>query len=324
LRPGLTDKPIRDIARVLLAAAAPAAQSQPRITIVPGLIAELLSVAAAHGVLPLCIQHLGRQGIALDPEAERLRFAEVALTLALSAEGERLLAALEAAGLDVRLIKGAAFAKALYQGETRSFTDIDLLLRREDFPAAGRVLAAQGYRPLGFTLKHARGYAEEKWERAPDGPLGPLLVELHWDLIGSPTLRRGRRCDLALLRTAAPAEEQAQHLLVAAVHGALGDGFTRLQPLADLARALAAPVDLAWLAERMRRGRLEKPLALALDLAQRCFVLRSADELRRRLGLRRPPYWVRRLLSVPLVASPDPTRAGFRRQMVREWLKLRR
>jgi hypothetical protein len=127
-----------------------------------------------------------------------------------------------------------------------------------------------------------------------------------------------------LLRCATPAEEQAQHLLVAAVHGALGDGFTRLQPLADLARALAKPVDLAWLGDRVQAGRLEKPLALALDLTQRCFALEGAQELRRRLGLPRPPFWVRRLMPVSLVARPAVSASGLRRQMVREWLKLRR
>jgi len=262
-------------------------------------------------------------GLPSDPAADRLLLAEVALTLALSAEGERLIAALRQAGLEVRLVKGAAFARALYAGETRSFTDIDLLLRREDLPAAGRVLAARDYRALRFRLKHAEGYAEEKWQRPPDSALGPLLVELHWDLIGSPTLRRGRRCDLALLRGATPDQEQAQHLLVAAVHGALGDGFTRLQPLADLARALSQPIDYGWLGERLRAGRLEKPLALALDLVHRCFAQPAALEARRRLSLPAPPFWVRRLLSVPLVTAGEVTRSGWRRQLVREWLKLR-
>jgi hypothetical protein len=320
LRRGRTGSVDRVVGRALLSAAAPSLP--PRQLSVPAeLISVLLPAAAAHGVLPLCLQRLRQGGSVTDPAADRLLLAEVALSLALSAEGERLIAALEQAGIELRLIKGAAFAKALYAGETRSFTDIDLLLRREDRPAAGPVLAARGYAPVAIRLKHAEGYAEEKWERAP-GPLGPLLVELHWDLIGSPTLRRGRRCDLALLRTATPAEEQAQHLLVAAVHGALGDVFTRLQPLADLARALARPVDLAWLAERVQLGRLQKPLALALDLAQRCFGQEAALDLRRRLALPRPPFWVRQLLTVPLVASPDVSRSGFRRQMVREWLKL--
>jgi len=221
-------------------------------------------------------------------------------------------------------VKGAAFARALYPGEQRSFTDIDLLLRREDLGAAGAVLAARGYRPLPFRLKHAEGYAEEKWQRSADDPLGPLLVELHWDMIGSPTLRRGRRCDLALLRTGMPAEELAQHLLVAAVHAALGDGFTRLQPLADLARALAGSPDLRWLGERARAGRLEKPLALALDLTGRCFDRREPAEAIAGAGLRRPPAWIRAMLRPADVAAAGGSgRSGGRRQAVREWMKLR-
>ena len=273
-------------------------------------------------MLPLCVARLRAEGLAVDPGVEHELLAEAALALALSAEGERLTTALEDAGIEVRLVKGAAFAQALYPGGLRGFTDIDLLLRQEDFPAAGALLRSRGYASVPFRLKHRTGYAEEKWQRAPDDALGPLLVELHWDMIGSPTLRRGRRCDLDLLRTRTPAEERTQHLLVAAVHGALGDGFTRLQPLADLARALDGALDLAWLDERVRLGRLEKPVALALDLAQRCFGQVAAAEVRSALSLPRPPRWVRLLLTPALVAAPARG-AGWRRQMVREWLKLR-
>ena len=273
-------------------------------------------------MLPLCIARLRAQGVPLGPDSERALLADAALALALTAEGERVLRDLETAGIEVRLVKGAAFARALYPGELRGFTDIDLLLRREDLATAGAVLSARGYGHVPFHLKHSTGYAEEKWQRAPGDPLGPLLVELHWDMIGSPTLRQGRRCDLALLRTTTAAQERAQHLLVAAVHGALGDGFTRLQPLADLARALAGPVDLDWLGQRTGEGRLEKPLALALDLAHRCFGQPAAKAVLRGLGLRPPPFWVRALLPLSLVAAPS-RRSGGRRQLVREWLKLK-
>lgn len=287
----------------------------------PAFVADLLSAAAAHGLLPACIARLRAAGHAIDAGTERSLLGEAALALALTAEGDRLLAALADAGIEAKVEKGAAFARALYPGELRGFTDIDLLLRREDFAAAGVLLQARGYASVPFRLKHGTGYGEEKWQRAPTDPLGPLLVELHWDMIGSPTLRRGRRCDLELLRTATDAEDRAQHLLVAAVHGALGDGFTRLQPLSDLARALEAPLDLAWLGRRMRDGCLEKPLALALDLAARCFGQPAAREVLRDLGLRRPPAWVRALLTPGLVVAHRGS-SGLRRQMVREWLKL--
>lgn len=306
---------------MLTAAAPPGSGVFPSLS--PALAAELLRRAAGHGVLPQCVARLRAAGHVIDVAADRALLADAALALALAAEGDRLVAALAAAGIETKVAKGAAFARALYPGELRGFTDIDLLLRPEDFGAAGAVLRARGYGPVPFRLKHATGYGEEKWQRAPTDPLGPLLVELHWDMIGSPTLRRGRRCDLALLRTAAVPEERAQHLLVAAVHGALGDGFTRLQPLADLARALEGPLDLGWLGERMRAGRLEKPVALALHLASRCFGQEVAATVLRELGLRRPPAWLRALLTPALIAAHGDG-SGLRRQMVREWLKLAR
>ena len=91
--------------------------------------------------------------------------------------------ALEAAGVDSMLIKGAATARLLYgDGTPRHYSDGDVLVRRTDVDLAEAVLAAQGFE---------RAYDEDAcmagdelhahlWVRARDR----TGIDLHWTLLG--------------------------------------------------------------------------------------------------------------------------------------------
>ena len=314
----------------LLHLADPAGAAAPTRAL-PADTGTLLRLADAHGVLPTVMARL--------PAAVRAKAAPVwrptleggaAQTLVLRQTARRLLAALAAAGLPALVVKGPAFADRLYKAPGwRPFTDIDLLLHRHDLPAAGAVLRAAGFQPEGIELKHAAdSYGEEKWVADVAGLT--VLVELHWDMIGSPTLRQGRRVVLALLRGAGGRDEPAALLLVAAVHAAYGHAFDRLQPLVDVlqaARGAAGPIETDWLAQRLRDGGLAPGVALALDLAARAFRAPACDALRRDLGLRRPPLWLRRLMSPSVVVAAEASShrlQAWRRQATREWLKQTR
>jgi len=290
---------------------------------------ELLRLADAQGVLPTVLARLPEAVRGAATQAWRATLeAAAAQTLVLRQVALRLTGLLDAAGIDALVVKGPSFADRLYPASCwRPFTDLDLLLQRRDLPAAAAVMRAAGFRPEGLALKHAPdAYGEEKWV-ADQGGL-EVLVELHWDLIGSPTLRRGRRCDLALLQSEGGARTPAALLLVAAVHAAYGHAFDRLQPLVDVlqaTRGAAGPPDIGWLSRRAAEGRLGPGLALALDLAARAFAAPECEALRRRLGLRRPPFAVRWLMTPGVVVATAAKRPGlqsWRRQFIRPWLKL--
>lgn len=292
-------------------------------------VEPLLSLAEAHGVLPTVMARLPAERRAAAAAARRpVLEALAAQAMLLTQTAQALTRSLEAAGVRALVVKGPAFASRLYKAPCwRPFTDIDLLLDRADFPAAGRALEAAGWAPEGIELKHAaEHYGEEKWVRRVAGV--PVLLELHWDMIGSPTLRQGRRVDLALL--AGAGESPAALLLVAAVHAAYGHAFDRLQPLVDVAQAargVAGPLDVPWLAARLREGGLGPGVALALDLAGRCFREPACPALRQALGLRRPPLSQRWLMTPAVVAGAEAAqhrRLAWRRQLTREWLKRAR
>lgn len=292
---------------------------------------RLLALARDHGVLPTLIARLPADERPAAAAAQRaLLEGMAAQTLVLRQAAQVLRRQLAAAGIAALVVKGPSFADRLYKAPCwRPFTDIDLLLRRQDLPRASEVMQAAGYRPEGIALKHdAAAYGEEKWIANLGGM--EVLVELHWDMIGSPTLRQGRRVDLALLQAEDGADTPAALLLVAAVHAAYGHAFDRLQPLVDVlqaARGAAGAVDSGWLARRAAEGGLGPGLALALDLAGRAFREPACDALRRAIGLKRPPLAIRRLMTPRVVVGAESSAhrtMAWRRQAVREWLKRAR
>jgi hypothetical protein len=117
--------------------------------------------------------------------AYRLQAARNALLLT---ELDGLVELLEARGLGVIVLKGAALAEAVYgNAALRPMTDLDLLIRREDLPMIVDLLAQEGYQ-LDATLDTHDGmstaYENELILKKPG--LTSLMVELHWTLLNSP------------------------------------------------------------------------------------------------------------------------------------------
>jgi hypothetical protein len=115
------------------------------------------------------------------------------------------------------VLKGAEFADRLYpRPDLRPFGDIDLLVPSDAVERAAAALVESGYAETPTPMKHAAGYAERTYRLQGPGaptphaghaaqaipaaqgtPAAPGLaanagaVELHWNLVNSPTLRRG-------------------------------------------------------------------------------------------------------------------------------------
>jgi len=311
--------------------------------------ARLCTLASRHGVLPALSANTKRamatEGVArlaADRDAgavmervladvKRRLIAQAALSLAIRGQIREIAAAFRAAGVPAAVLKGADFADHLYPDPSlRLFTDLDLLVSRQYLGDAERILPEFGYVPQQAAMKYDAGYGERSWVRA-DRQEGTL--EVHWNLVNSPTLRRGVSLsweDLAfekseeaedgLLRPTTPAR-----LLIAAVHGAASHGFDRLQPLYDIslaAQRCAGESDIRWLSETAGRTGAGLPLAVSFSLAWRLFGTPACDALRAALRLPRRGLWTV-LLSPGVVLRGHWPPDSFRRQLFREMLKRR-
>ena len=232
----------------------------------PARLQQLLELADRHGVLAITLDNLKelvRRGDSRwsshqpDPAAcewahEQLRRRTV-MSLVLRRQAQDLTARLHETGLPVIVLKGCDFADRLYAHPSlRPFTDVDLLIPERILPETRQVFKALGYQPVPVPMKHQTGYGEESW-RLPNRPGG--MVEIHWNLVNSPSLRRALSVayeDLQLeTHLGRPRPGAAAMLLIAAVHGVASHGIDRLQPLADVVQAVrgaAGTLDEAWLA----------------------------------------------------------------------------
>lgn len=234
-------------------------------------------------------------------------------------------------GVRAGLVKGEDFANRLYApASLRPFRDIDLIVPQEQMPTAAAVMEALGFREAGCG-RHAGEYGERTW----DGPDQPLVrVDLHWNLINSPTQRNHSslpyeafpwapdtgHAGAGMLRTS-----PAGMLLVAAVHATLGHRFDRLQQLCDIrqiCRGAAGPIDVEWLAEAAARHGVATAVAGALEVTARLLDDETTADVRRRVAGRRATTVPWRVLvneSTLLDATRPLTK--LRRTIVREWMK---
>jgi len=304
------------------------------------------TAADRHGVLPAVVANLRKllrehrpgRFVADDGSAcleemlgaarERL-VARTGLSLLLRRRLRDIMALLVERGVPAIVLKGPEFCDRLYPDPVlRPFTDIDLLAPPDGVPQVEAALQTLGYRPEPPpTRKHAGGYGERTW-RLPGEPTG--AVEVHWDLVNSPPLRRRISVGFADLQLegadGAPRATPASLLAIAAVHGAAGHRFDRLQVLCDVcqaARGAAGEVDEAWLGEFGRRTGSSEVMATALHLAGQALGEARCDGLRGRVFGRMPGAAPRLLLSPGVVLRSRHPLARLRRQLYRELLKRR-
>lgn len=105
----------------------------------------------------------------------------------MSVELNRVLQVLADAGLPAIVLKGAALGHTLYGNPAlRPMTDLDLLLRQPDVPAAVAALKGCGYQSTVAEVRpgHTLEFENELVLRSPGTP--SLAVELHWRLLDSP------------------------------------------------------------------------------------------------------------------------------------------
>ena len=303
---------------------------------------RLLDLARRHGVLPAVLMNLRRLARSDEPgrvfaaqdqhtaqeqllAAEESLRASIGFCLLLRLQLQKVSAAMAQAGIPMIVLKGPDFADRLYAPSLRLFTDLDLLIGADAMDAAAGQLLNLGYRETQAPMKYADGYGERTF--APPQPGGN--VELHWNLVNSPTIRRGvsvRLEDLQLQdhsqaawqRAATPASQ----LVIACVHAAASHSFDRLGPLWDIVQIVRAsePLDDNYLRHAVRATGAGLAVATALDLAARTLNEPRCAELMARLGLR--GRWPAQLAITPgVVLRRHAWTDSFRRQIFRAMLK---
>ncbi len=233
--------------------------------------------------------------------------------LALDLTLERLLARtvrrFRSAGIEVRALKGPSFAHTVYpRPELRSFGDIDILVRGDQYDDAVALLVANGGNPRfeeprpGFTRRFGKGVCV-----AIDG----LELDVHRSFVAGPF---GLSVDTESLFDDPVAFEighetidalgPVPRFLHACYHAALGDEDPRAVALRDVAQMATASIDHEAVLETARRWRAEIVVQRAVLLAWHAFGL----------DVDRP------LLRAALAATPD----AFQRRSLQAYVGRRR
>ncbi len=151
---------------------------------------RLLRLALGHGVMPLLYHHVNE----ICPEAaptgfmSRLRdhfYLNAARNHLLAQEMRELLEVFRAHAISAIPYKGPALALSLY-GDTafRQFSDLDLIVHREDVARASALLHLRGYeRQHKLTRAQEAAFLRIECEHVFARPGGHIYLDLHWQFV---------------------------------------------------------------------------------------------------------------------------------------------
>ncbi len=184
------------------------------------------------------------------------------------AQTARLVAALQAAGADVIVLKGVGTARLLYGDEPRVAADVDVLVRPGDGRRAAAALRLLGYRrqdvaPHATTWIHPVDAPVDLHVTLPRSTRPPTQVWAVLSAHRSPVELRPAVAAPAVSVPVLDAPALAAHLAVHRTQGAAGP-----QVAEDLRRAVARFDDLTWLEARDVASELGTTTSLAWALDQ--------------------------------------------------------
>ena len=232
-------------------------------------------------------------------------------------------------GIWAMVLKGQDFADRLYPASgLRPYGDVDILVRPSAVGEAEELLGELGYeqQPEG-RMKRTSGYGQRSWYRA--GELGGT-VEIHWNLVNSPMLRRSLSVefdDLALEAGGGEGLSRATGsslLLIAAVHGASSHSFDKLRLVCDVRQSLigaAGELDEDWLVWAARRTGSGLAIAAGVMLAEKTFGATGQERLAELVGQGVAVRLADKLLTASVVLGSQSWWGASRRGLFRELLK---
>ena len=179
-------------------------------------------------------------------------------------------------------------------------------------------------------MKYDSDYGQKGFIRT-DTYAGP--VEHHWNLVNSPTLRKGVSVELHDLQLKSDSPEKqkvlspAGLLLTASVHGATSHCFDKLRILNDirqLVRGSTGEIDTGWLSATAKRTGSCLCVVTALELTARTLKEPKSTELLQKLNLTNQPGIRKLLLNPSVVFRAHATIDSPRRSIFRQMLKRSR
>jgi len=240
----------------------------------------LLSLAYAHGLLPLLHKHLATDLVPAHV-LSRLKRESVANSqnvLHLTGKQLRVYKLFRENNVPVALFKGPLLSQMAYgEMSLRQAGDIDLLINRRDFTQARLLLESLGYEmtpPLtpAQLASHLNNHCEIQFMR--DEWL--TVVDLHWDLAPrsfvfgvKPEDVMSRLQSVSLAGTTVETFGAEDLLLYQAMHGAK-HLWRRLEWISCLAESLRATTTVNWdtLVDRSAKAHATRILALGLRLVE--------------------------------------------------------
>jgi Uncharacterised nucleotidyltransferase len=240
----------------------------------------LLSLAYAHGLLPLLHKHLATDLVPAHilSRLKRESVANSQNVLHLTGKQLRIYKVFQENRIPVAIFKGPLLAQMAYgEMSLRQAGDIDLLIDRRDFTQARLLLESLGYEmtprltPAQLS-SHLNNHCEIQFMR--DEWL--TVVDLHWDLAPrsfvfgvKPEDVISRLQSVALAGTTVETFGAEDLVLYQAMHGAK-HLWRRLEWISCLAESLRATTAINWdtLVDRAAKARATRILALGLRLVE--------------------------------------------------------
>jgi Uncharacterised nucleotidyltransferase len=258
----------------------------------------LIQLARRHAVIPLLYVQLAREGADLIPSTCRtklkLQYQEnSARNTILAAELCRLIELFSQHGIETIPYKGPALALFAYGDlALRRFVDLDVIVRRQDIPAARDLLFREGYtltKPLTHAQQELLLRTQHNLQFARDNRR--VLLELHWEVAPHLFAASVQENELWQNLTTMIVEGHevkalgAEDLLFSlCVHGSR-HLWERLGWICDVAELIARH-ELNWdaLQQRATAADSERMFLLGLHLAQKLLQARVPPEVQRRCG----------------------------------------
>jgi hypothetical protein len=286
---------------------------------------HLVDQASAHGVICALLRHFPpfTEDPAFEPVKEKVRSRHrdgLGWNMVLRSHGDAVMA--EASELPVTVVKGPVFARKIYpEPAFRCYGDIDLLAAPQAVSRLGAILTKHGFELVNSSPE--TDPQEWSWLHRENDK---LLIEVQTDLVHAPSLRRAFSLTYDMI--ADEPQGPAALLLVALLHGALGQHYSKLQHIVDICQAVRA---LDGDSERRRfeilveRANARFVCVTGLEIVGRMLAEPRCVELARTLGSVRYGRLAHLLIDRSVVMSTqDGSRwlHSWRRQVFR-WLSKR-
>jgi hypothetical protein len=174
------------------------ARQNPPKNEVESLLAEeidwkyVLQTAEEHRVIPLLFQNLKSDFAAAIPQSvlialQKRQQENAKLNFGRTAQLIKLIGELRKIGVPVLAYKGMALAAVAYNDVTlRQFTDVDLLIRKQDFPKVKEAFARINCRPAwSLTAQQEKAVLKYYYEYPFFYGEDNTLIEVHWEFVES-------------------------------------------------------------------------------------------------------------------------------------------